>query len=62
MHSNAPTVGFDLDMTLIDSRPGIKAAFLALSAETGFAIDADLAISRSVRRSRTSLPTGFRPT
>ena len=21
-----PTVGFDLDMTLIDSRPGIKAA------------------------------------
>ncbi|WP_405389348.1 haloacid dehalogenase-like hydrolase [Streptomyces sp. NBC_01102] len=46
MHSNAPTVGFDLDMTLIDSRPGIKAAFLALSAETGFAIDADLAISR----------------
>lgn len=46
MHSNAPTVGFDLDMTLIDSRPGIKAAFLALSAETGFAIDADLAVSR----------------
>ncbi|MGW4228229.1 HAD family hydrolase [Streptomyces sp. NPDC004980] len=46
MDSNAPTVGFDLDMTLIDSRPGIKAAFLALSAETGFAIDADLAISR----------------
>ncbi|MFD4032307.1 HAD family hydrolase [Streptomyces sp. NPDC058637] len=46
MHSHAPTVGFDLDMTLIDSRPGIKAAFLALSAETGFAIDADLAVSR----------------
>lgn len=46
MPLHAPTVGFDLDMTLIDSRPGIKAAFLALSAETGFAIDADLAISR----------------
>ncbi|MEV6649107.1 HAD hydrolase-like protein [Streptomyces sp. NPDC051219] len=40
------TVGFDLDMTLIDSRPGIKAAYQALSAETGTFIDADLAITR----------------
>ncbi|MFG2294026.1 HAD family hydrolase [Streptomyces sp. NPDC048603] len=40
------TVGFDLDMTLIDSRPGIKAAYQALSAETGRFIDADQAISR----------------
>ncbi|MFE6775322.1 HAD family hydrolase [Streptomyces sp. NPDC057702] len=40
------TVGFDLDMTLIDSRPGIKAAYQALSAETGAFIDADLAITR----------------
>ncbi|MET8678934.1 haloacid dehalogenase-like hydrolase [Streptomyces sp. NPDC004647] len=40
------TVGFDLDMTLIDSRPGIKAAYEALSAETGAYIDADLAITR----------------
>ncbi|GGU03145.1 hydrolase [Streptomyces lateritius] len=40
------TVGFDLDMTLIDSRPGIKAAYQAFSAETGVAIDADLAVSR----------------
>ncbi|MEV4950001.1 HAD family hydrolase [Streptomyces sp. NPDC053755] len=40
------TVGFDLDMTLIDSRPGIKAAYEAFSAETGVAIDADLAVSR----------------
>ncbi|MER5254953.1 MULTISPECIES: HAD hydrolase-like protein [unclassified Streptomyces] len=46
MTSRALTVGFDLDMTLIDSRPGIKQAFLALSAETGTHIDADLAISR----------------
>lgn len=46
MTSHAPTVGFDLDMTLIDSRPGIKAAYLALSAETGTYIDADLAITR----------------
>lgn len=46
MSSHTLTVGFDLDMTLIDSRPGIKAAYLALSAETGVEIDADLAVSR----------------
>ncbi|MEU1665130.1 haloacid dehalogenase-like hydrolase [Streptomyces sparsogenes] len=40
------TVGFDLDMTLIDSRPGIKAAYEALSAATGTFIDAELAITR----------------
>ncbi|MGI5482154.1 HAD family hydrolase [Streptomyces lavendofoliae] len=40
------TVGFDLDMTLIDSRPGIHATYRALSAETGVWIDADLAVTR----------------
>lgn len=40
------TVGFDLDMTLIDTRPGIRATYLALAAETGVAIDAELAVSR----------------
>ncbi|MFE0201472.1 HAD family hydrolase, partial [[Kitasatospora] papulosa] len=40
------TVGFDLDMTLIDSRPGIRAAYRALSEETGVWIDADLAVTR----------------
>ncbi|MFD8416403.1 HAD family hydrolase [Streptomyces sp. NPDC059650] len=40
------TVGFDLDMTLIDSRPGIRAAYQALSAETGTFIDADEAVTR----------------
>ncbi|ORT58961.1 haloacid dehalogenase [Streptomyces sp. CB03238] len=45
-HASAPTVGFDLDMTLIDSRPGIHAAYRALSAETGVWIDADLAVTR----------------
>ncbi|UQA93598.1 HAD family hydrolase [Streptomyces halobius] len=40
------TVGFDLDMTLIDSRPGIKAAYEELSARTGTYIDADLAVTR----------------
>ncbi|CAM5602180.1 hydrolase [Streptomyces spiroverticillatus] len=39
-------VGFDLDMTLIDSRPGIRAAYRQLSAETGVPIDADLVVTR----------------
>ena len=46
MTSRALTVGFDLDMTLIDSRPGIREAFHALAAETGTHIDAELAVSR----------------
>jgi phosphoglycolate phosphatase len=41
-----PAVGFDLDMTLIDSRPGIHAAYTALTAETGVYVDADLAVTR----------------
>ncbi|MGW1188611.1 HAD family hydrolase [Streptomyces sp. NPDC002559] len=45
-HSFPLTVGFDLDMTLIDTRPGIRAAYQALSAETGTPIDADLVVSR----------------
>src|SRR5918994_2022763 len=39
-------VGFDLDMTLIDSRPGIVATLQALGSETGVAIDAELVVSR----------------
>lgn len=46
MTSRVLTVGFDLDMTLIDSRPGIHACYQALSAHTGTYIDADLAITR----------------
>ncbi|MEU6366357.1 haloacid dehalogenase-like hydrolase [Streptomyces sp. NPDC046931] len=46
MTSRALTVGFDLDMTLIDSRPGIHACYRALSARSGTYIDADLAITR----------------
>ncbi|AYN34657.1 MULTISPECIES: HAD family hydrolase [Streptomyces] len=41
-----PTVGFDLDMTLVDTRPGIHATYRALAEETGIRIDADLAVSR----------------
>jgi phosphoglycolate phosphatase len=47
MASGRPlVVGFDLDMTLIDSRPGIRASLAALSAETGVQIDADVVVGR----------------
>jgi pyridinium-3,5-biscarboxylic acid mononucleotide sulfurtransferase len=39
-------VGFDLDMTLVDTRPGIRRVWEELSAATGVAIDGDLAASR----------------
>lgn len=35
------TVGFDLDMTLIDARPGVVKAMAALSADVGMAIDGE---------------------
>ncbi|WP_246162046.1 HAD family hydrolase [Aeromicrobium ginsengisoli] len=38
--------GFDLDMTLIDSRPGIKAVYDQLVVESGAHIDTDLVVSR----------------
>src|SRR5690348_2565016 len=41
-----PIVGFDLDLTLLDSRPGIVKSLDALSAETGVPIDADVVIGR----------------
>jgi phosphoglycolate phosphatase len=40
------TVGFDLDMTLVDSGPGIRASMNALSRETGVPIDVDVVIAR----------------
>jgi phosphoglycolate phosphatase len=39
-------VGFDLDMTLVDSRPGIAATLAALAAETGNRIDAEVVVGR----------------
>ena len=39
-------VGFDLDMTLIDSRPGIARAYRILAEETGTEIDTELVVSR----------------
>ncbi|MFC1433394.1 HAD family hydrolase [Streptacidiphilus sp. N1-3] len=44
--STAFTIGFDLDMTLIDSRPGIGKVYDLLSAETGTFIDSGLAVGR----------------
>lgn len=40
------TVGFDLDMTLLDTRPGIKVTYDLLSAETGTYIDSELVVNR----------------
>jgi uncharacterized protein len=42
----ALVVGFDLDMTLIDTRPGIAAVWDALAAETGVLIDSADAVTR----------------
>jgi phosphoglycolate phosphatase len=39
-------VGFDLDLTLVDSRHGIAATYRALTAETGVYIDADATVTR----------------
>ncbi|MDG4778776.1 HAD family hydrolase [Micromonospora sp. WMMD961] len=57
----ALTVGFDLDMTLVDSRPGIAATFRALTARTGVPVDAELAVSRLGPPLRTELAHWFPP-
>ncbi len=44
--SRSRLVGFDLDMTLIDSRPGIRATYAELCARTGAMIDLDVVTSR----------------
>ncbi|MFG3600283.1 HAD family hydrolase [Micromonospora chersina] len=54
-------VGFDLDMTLVDSRPGIAAAYRALTALTGVPVDADLAVSRLGPPLRTEIAHWFPP-
>ena len=40
----AGPVGFDLDLTLIDSQPAIMAAWSELARETGARIDLDSAL------------------
>lgn len=54
-------VGFDLDMTLVDSRPGIAAAYRALTAQTGVYVDADAAVSRLGPPLRTEIARWFPP-
>lgn len=52
-------VGFDLDMTLIDSRPGIAATYRALTARTGVPIDAQAAVARLGPPLRVELANWF---
>jgi phosphoglycolate phosphatase len=54
-------VGFDLDMTLVDSRPGIAATYRALSVHTGVHVDADLAVTRLGPPLRQELRQWFPP-
>ena len=58
----AGPVGFDLDMTLIDSRPAIIAAFEAMSRDMSVSVDLNAVDGRLGSSSRTSSPTGSRPT
>lgn len=55
-------VGFDLDMTLIDSRPGIKVVYDEIAARTGTAIDSDLVVSRLGPPVENELAHWFPPT
>ncbi|MEH1098135.1 HAD family hydrolase [Micromonospora sp. CPCC 205561] len=57
----ALTVGFDLDMTLVDSRPGIADAFRALTARTGVRVDAEAVVSRLGPPLRTEIARWFPP-
>lgn len=52
-------VGFDLDMTLVDSRPGIAACYRALTEQTGVHVDAELAVSRLGPPLRTEIAEWF---
>jgi phosphoglycolate phosphatase len=54
-------IGFDLDMTLLDTRPGIAAAFRELTARTGVPIDAELVTSRLGPPLRQEMAYWFAP-
>ncbi len=43
---SGPVVGFDLDLTLADTRAGISAVYAALAAESGVSIDLDVVVGR----------------
>jgi phosphoglycolate phosphatase len=52
-------VGFDLDLTLADTREGIAATFVALSAHTGVPIDTAAVVSRLGPPLETELANWF---
>ena len=54
-------IGFDLDMTLLDTRAGIGAAYRELTARTGVHIDVDLVVSRLGPPLRQELGEWFPP-
>jgi phosphoglycolate phosphatase len=54
-------VGFDLDMTLIDSRPGIASTLELLARETGTPIDVALVVNRLGPKLETELGQWFPP-
>jgi phosphoglycolate phosphatase len=55
------TYAFDLDMTLVDSRPGVVASFAALSAETGVHVDGELICTRLGPKLEDELANWFPP-
>ena len=57
-----PPVGFDLDMTLIDSRRAILASFAGVAADTGVAIDPASVTSRLGIKLEAELAHWFPPT
>ena len=54
-------IGWDLDMTLVDSRPGIAATLTALARERGTTIDVDLVVNRLGPTLETELAHWFAP-
>ena len=58
-NARVATVGFDLDLTLCDTRPGIVAAFAALAAESGVAVDGELIVTRLGPKLETELANWF---
>src|SRR5205814_6778349 len=59
--SDVHVIGWDLDMTLVDSRPGIAATLTALALERDTAIDVDLVINRLGPTLETELAHWFAP-
>jgi phosphoglycolate phosphatase len=59
--SDVDVIGWDLDMTLVDSRPGIAATLTELALERGTTIDVDLVVNRLGPMLETELANWFAP-